>query len=177
MYEEYAYIIDLLPHGRGFRAEPLAQVVGEQYFTLLEVVLRPNVSAQLHEKVYIGKDARDKVLTIRARLSWEELSPRARLELPIVVERIVREREERFINFFNTTSAITPRMHALELVPGIGKKYMWDILRKREEVPFKSYEDLQKRTGIPNPVKLLTKRILEEIRVKENKYRLFTRAP
>jgi predicted nucleic acid-binding OB-fold protein len=34
---------------------------------------------------------------------------------------------------------------------------------------------LQKRTELPNPVKLITKRILEEL-AGESKYRLFTRA-
>jgi len=39
-YEEYAYILDLLPHGRagirpGYRAGAVVQVVGEGFFTLL----------------------------------------------------------------------------------------------------------------------------------------------
>jgi len=92
-----------------------------------------------------------------------------------VVSRIVLNRERWFVNFFNTAQAITPRMHALELIPGIGKKYMWQVIREREKKPFESFEDLQKRTQIPNPVKLLTKRILEEL-AGESKYRLFTRA-
>jgi len=81
-----------------------------------------------------------------------------------------------FINFFNTTQAITPRMHALELIPGIGKKYMWQILDERDRKPFQNLEDLQERANMPNPSKLITRRILEELGG-DSKYRLFTRAP
>ena len=91
-----------------------------------------------------------------------------------MIEKIVKNREKWFVNFFNTSQAITPRMHALELIPGIGKKYMWQILEEREKAPFKDFEDLQKRVNLPNPVKLLTRRILEEISG-ESKYNLFTR--
>jgi putative nucleotide binding protein len=66
-------------------------------------------------------------------------------------------------------------MHALELIPGIGKKYMWQVINEREKRPFESYDDLQKHTELPNPVKLVTKRVLEELSG-DSKYRLFTRA-
>jgi putative nucleotide binding protein len=65
-------------------------------------------------------------------------------------------------------------MHALELVPGIGKKYMWQLINEREKKPFESFADLQKRTELPNPVKLITKRVMEELEG-DSKYRLFTR--
>ena len=92
-----------------------------------------------------------------------------------MISLIVKDREKWFVNFFNTARAITPRMHALELVPGIGKKYMWQVINERDRKPFESFEDLQKRTELPNPVKLITKRVMEELEG-ESKYRLFTRA-
>jgi putative nucleotide binding protein len=98
------------------------------------------------------------------------------MELATVIEKIVINREQWFVNFFNTAQAITPRMHALELIPGIGKKYMWQILDERERNPFKNFEDLQQRANIPSPAKLIAKRILEELSG-ESKYRVFTRAP
>jgi putative nucleotide binding protein len=52
---------------------------------------------------------------------------------------------------------------------------MWQILDEREKSPFKSFEDLQQRANTPNPVKLIAKRVLEELGG-ESKYRLFTRA-
>jgi len=183
-YEEYAYVLDFLPHGRpgvritgraGYRAGALVQLVGEDFFTLLEALVKEGVTLKPHDRVYVGKEAREEITYIIGRIGYDELTAAAKAELPAVVSRIVLNREKWFVNFFNTAQAITPRMHALELIPGIGKKYMWQVIREREKKPFESFEDLQRRTQIPNPVKLLTKRILEEL-AGESKYRLFTRS-
>jgi putative nucleotide binding protein len=180
-YEEYAYILDYLPHGRpgarpGYRAGALVQVVGEEYFTLLEAIAKEDAALKTYDKVYVGKDAREKITYIIGRINYDELTMNAKMELPAVVEKIVLNRENWFVSFFNTAQAITPRMHALELIPGIGKKYMWQILDEREKRPFQNFDDLQQRANIPNPAKLITKRILEEL-AGESKYRLFTRVP
>lgn len=182
-FEDYVYVLDYMAHGKimgtrqAFRSEPLVQVIGENYFTLLEAVLQGSATISLHDRLYIGKDMpRDKVSHILGRVSYDELSSTAKTELPLAVEDIVTQNEERFVKFFNTAEAITPRMHSLELVPGIGKKYTWTILRAREQRPFASFEDIKNRAGLPDPHKLITRRILEELTEKEPKYRLFTRA-
>ncbi|MEM2098519.1 MAG: DUF655 domain-containing protein [Candidatus Bathyarchaeia archaeon] len=182
-YEEYAYVLDFLPHGRpgmratgraGYRAGALIQCIGEEFFTLLEALVKEGLVLKPGDRVYVGKESREEVTYIIGRVGYDELTGAAKVELPSVIDRIVLNREEWFVNFFNTARAITPRMHALELVPGIGKKYMWQVINERERRPFESYEDLQKRTELPNPVKLITKRVLEELEG-ETKYRLFTR--
>ncbi len=179
-YEERAYVLDFLPHGRpgarpGYRAGALVQVVGEEFFTLLEAVVKEGLFIKPYELVYVGKDPRDKITYILGRIGYEELTSTAKMELPGVIERIVLNRERWFVNFFNVAQAITPRMNALELIPGIGKKYMWQIINERERNPFKNFNDLQQRANIPNPAKLIAKRILEEL-TGESKYQLFTRA-
>lgn len=126
--------------------------------------------------MYVGKASREKITYIIGRIGYDELTTAAKMELATVLEKIVLNREGWFVNFFNKAQAITPRMHAIELIPGIGKKYMWQIINEREKSPFKSFDDLQRRANIPNPARLLTKRILEEL-AGESKYRLFTRAP
>ncbi|MEM2875870.1 MAG: DUF655 domain-containing protein [Candidatus Bathyarchaeia archaeon] len=177
-YEEYAYVLDFLPHGRPsrgrYRAGAVVQLIGEEYFTLLEAAVREGERLTPQERVYVGKKVRSKITYIIDRIKYEDLSTTAMSELPEVIEKILKNREEYFVNFFNTAQAITPRMHALELIPGIGKKYMWQILKEREKTPFKSFEDLQSRVNLPNPVKLLARRILEEISGR-SKYNLFTR--
>ena len=154
-YEEYAYILDFLPHGRpgvhvsgraGYRAGALVQLVGEEFFTLLEALVKEGVSLKPHDRVFVGKEARDEITYIIGRIGYEELTTAAKTELPAVINRIVLNREEWFVQFFNTARAITPRMHALELIPGIGKKYMWQVINVRERKPFESFDDLQKRT-------------------------------
>jgi putative nucleotide binding protein len=124
----------------------------------------------------VGKDSRRKITYIIGRINYDDLTSNAKMELSGTVEKIVINREKWFINFFNTAQAITPRMHSLELIPGIGKKYMWQILDERERKPFQNLDDLQERANMPNPSKLIMRRILEEL-AGESKYRLFTRAP
>jgi len=47
-------------------------------------------------------------------------------------------------------------------------------LDQRERQPFRSFEDLQERVNITDPVKLLARRVLKELS-EEEKYLLFTR--
>ena len=180
-YEEHAYVLDYLAHGRpqarpSYRAGALVQLVGEEFFTLLEATLREGLVMKPADRVYVGKDSRQEITYIIGRISYDELTSAAKTELPSVLETIVLNREAWFINFFNTARAITPRMHALELIPGIGKKYMWQIINERDRTTFQNFLDLQQRSNIPSPARLVTKRILEELSG-ESKYRLFTRAP
>jgi putative nucleotide binding protein len=183
-YEENAYVLDFLPHGKpgvrptgraGYRAGALIQCVGEEFFTILEALVKEELVLKPGDRVYVGKDSRSEVTYIIGRIGFEELTASAKSELPVVISKIVLNREKWFVNFFNTARAITPRMHALELVPGIGKKYMWQVINERQRKPFESFEDLQKRTELPNPTKLITKRVMEELEG-DSKYRLFTRA-
>jgi len=183
-YEEYALVLDFLPHGRpgirvsgraGYRAGALVQLVGEDFFTLLEALIKDGVMLKPHDRVYVGKNAREEITYIIGRISYDELTAAAKTELPTVVSGIVLNREKWFLDFFNTARAVTPRMHALELIPGIGKKYMWQVVNERDKKLFENFDDLQKRTELPNPVKLITKRVLEELSG-DSKYRLFTRA-
>jgi len=180
LYEEYAYVLDFLQYGKpgsrpGYRAGALVQIMGDGYFTLLEANVRSGVTLKAYDRVYVGKNKREEITYITGRIGYDELTTNAKMELANVIERIVLDQEERFVNFFNTAQAITPRMHALELIPGIGKKYMWQILDEREKRPYKNFEDLQSRVNIPNPAKLISKRVIEEL-AGESKYRLFTRA-
>lgn len=179
-YEEYAYILDYLPHGHPlestpiFKREPIAQVIGEVYFTLLEVVPKPGVFLVPGERVFIGRGERDKIARVRKRISYNDLTIAARDELPDIIEKIVSKYEHRFVDFFNTSSSITTRLHSLQLLPGIGRKLLWTILDERKKKPFESFEDIKRRTKIPDPKKLIVKRILMELSG-EDKYRLFVK--
>ena len=68
------------------------------------------------------------------------------------------------IEFFNKAQPLTTRMHQLELIPGLGKKHMWEIIEKRQEKPFESFADIKNRVKLmPDPEKAIVKRIIEEI--------------
>ena len=181
-FEEFARVLDFLPGGKPefgrstYRAEPMLQLIGETYFTLLEAVARYRIMLKPHERVYVGKDhQREKVRNILGRVSYSDLTSASKVELLSVVEEIVKDYEDRFVSFFNNAHPLTPRMHALELLPGIGKRYMIEILNARDKKVFESYEELQKRTGVPDPAKLVARRIVEEL-AEDAKYRIFTRS-
>ncbi len=179
--EDYAYVLDFMPYGHPddrtpiHRREPLAQVVGEQYFTLLEVSIKKGTNPLIMEKVYIGKGERDVVNRIKRRLRYDELTPTAKSELPFVLENIVNEQEERFVGFYNSAGPITTRLHQLELLPGIGKKLMWAIIEERKKGEFKSFADISERVkGLAHPEKAIVARIIDELKNPSIKYRLFT---
>ncbi|RLJ01611.1 MAG: DUF655 domain-containing protein [Candidatus Aenigmatarchaeota archaeon] len=176
MKDDWAYVLDFLPRGHpGQRKEePIAQVIGDRFFSLLEVVPKEGVELYPEDRVYIGRDNRDKVKFIRRSITVNELTAAARSELENIVEKIVEEKEKRFVEFFNKAGPITTRMHSLEVLPGVGRKHMWEILEARKEKPFESYEDLKERVPlIPNPKKMIIKRIMEELTEPNVKYPIF----
>ena len=181
LYEEYAYVLDYLQFGRPATdkprhlALPTVQVLGESYFTLLEAEVRAGAQAAFHERVYIGKDRREKINRIIGRIGFTDLTANAKAELLPVLETLITNQEGRFVSFFNNSQAITPRMHSLELLPGIGKKSMWQIINAREKKPFMSFKDIHERSSIGDPTKVIAKRILDELTGGE-KYRIFSRA-
>ncbi len=181
LYEEYAYVLDFLQYGRPVAdksrhlALPTVQVIGETYFTLLEAEVRSGAPVSLHERVYIGKDRREKINRIMGRIGYNDLTANAKAEVLSVLEELIGNQEQRFVSFFNNSQAITPRMHALELLPGIGKKSMWQIINAREKKPFTNFKDIQERTSVGDPIKVIAKRILDELTGGE-KYRIFSRA-
>jgi len=129
-------------------------------------------------RVYIGSGSRDVIDHVNRRIEYPELSNSAKLELPYQIQSIVLENEARFIRYFNEAGPITTRMHALELLPGIGKKLMWAILNERKKGAFKNFADLMERVkGLHYPEKLIAKRVEDELVDDRIKYRIFTTAP
>ena len=181
IYEDYAIVLDYLPTGRvtegrpSYKREPLIQALGEKYLTLLELIPKEGVSIKIGERLFIGKGERDKIKYVKGLISYDKLTHLARSELEEVVKKLVEENENRFVEFFNKCGPLTPRLHQLELLPGIGKKLMWEILEERKKAPFKNFEDLSQRIkSIPDPKKMIVKRILEELKG-DTKHNIFVR--
>lgn len=182
-YEDYGIVLDFLPQGHPddprpvHLREPIAQILGDTFFTLLEAVPVKDVTPALHERVFIGKDRRDKIERIKRRIGYAELTAAAKAELPIAVEKLIDDVPERFIEFFNKAAPLTTRFHQLELLPGIGKKLMWGIIEERKKHPFADFDDLEKRVrALPHPKKMVAKRIIMELEGVD-KYRVFVRPP
>jgi len=166
-FEEYAYILDYIQNGKSsivrMREGVIIHAIGEEHLTLLELLGISNEKFSIGERVYIGKDGREKIISVLGRLDYTHISQSAKNELPIVIEKIVNVNEKRFTDYFNSAQPMTPRVHSLELIPGIGKTYMKSILDERDKRKFESFSDLQIRTGLRDVTKLIAKRIYDEI--------------
>ena len=185
-YEDFAYVLDIYPSSQFRPSSPnitigrnefIVQLLGEDFFTLLEAAVSPKHKPMVGTRIYVGKDVPRSILRIIRRINYDNLTQSSKNELENAVRTIVESNEQRFVEFFNTSMPVTPRMHALELLPGIGKKIAMKILAEREREPFKSYEDLRKRVNLQDPVDLLVKRIIHELTDKEERHRLFVRDP
>lgn len=179
MKEETCIVLDFLSTGYADRRhpEPIAQAIGSSFFSLLELVPREGIELKSEEEVYIGEGKRDKVRFIRGQLEYRSLTSLAKSLLPDVVEAMVKRNEKRFIDFFNKGTIVTPRMHQFQLLPGVGKKHLMDILDERRKKPFESFAELRDRVKLfPDPIKTVVRRVLQELEGSE-KYYLFARPP
>jgi putative nucleotide binding protein len=173
--EEYAMVLDvLLDSNNSFKDNELIQAVGTNVYTLLELVPKPGVILKTGDKVYIGEGKRDEVQYIKRAILASKLSSGARSELLFALIDIIKSREDEFINFFNKAGPITIRKHSLELVSGVGKKHLSELLEERYK-PFENFEDVSKRCPyLPDPAKAVASRIIDELEGKDD-FKFFTR--
>ena len=179
--EDYGYVLDYLPSGKptDIRREPVAYLVGERFFTLLEVTVKRDAEVSVQSKLYIGKELpmRKEVERIKGRVDYNQLTSGAKNELKTAIKIIIRSREPEFVNFINKCGPVTIRQHQLELLPGVGKKHLDDIIRERESKPFESLDDISKRVPhLTNPMDIFTERIIKELSGTE-RYYMFTKPP
>lgn len=168
--DDYAIVLDFLPHGKpgDRRAEPVAQCIGDKYFNLLETVTKEDVTVKTKDRLYIGDDKREQVKYIKGRITYSELTSYAKDSLVEIITDLVSSDEKRFVDFFNKASSLTTRMHSLELLPGIGKRHLWDIINQRKVKQFESFKDVQERVAmLPDPKKMVIRRILVELEGKD----------
>ena len=176
--EENAIVLDHLEHGYPFEQAAvktaIVQALGLSHLTLLELIPKKGVILQPMQKVYIGEGKREEIHHIKGKIPAEKLTATAGNILFEAVEEIVTMQEQRFVEFFNKAQPLSMRMHQLELLPGLGKKHMWEVLNARKEKPFADFEDIRNRVKLlPDPKQLIIKRIIAEIEGKE-KYRIFS---
>lgn len=179
--EEYAVILDFLPNGypldktASFKKSPLVQAIGKTTFLLLELVPKKDVHLKSGDEVYIGSGKRDHIHHISGKLNVKKLTATAGHELEFVIKKLIETNEAKFVEFFNKAQPLSMRMHQLELLPGLGKKHMWEVVEERQGKPFTSFADIRARVKLlQNPEVLIHKRIMKELDGLE-KYHLFVK--
>lgn len=178
---ETGVVLDFLPHGRTeddrpqYEKSPLAYVLTSEEFRLLELKLENEPGVSIGDRLDVRRGSDSPIAAIRD-IEYEDLPSGAQSELDYVVEEIVADDEDRFVDFYNDAQPITLRLHQLNLLPGIGKKLRNNLLDQRDRRPFESFNDIESRvSGLHNPKEVLVERILEELREDDLKYRTFVR--
>ena len=174
-------VLDILIHGHleedkpSWAKTPIAQVLTFPDFVLYEVRVNKNSVIQVQDqKTYEEFLNEDKLRDVLKKIDYNELTSTSKALIQSILETEVLKYEEEFINFFNNSTSITPRMHALKLLPGIGQKHMWEILETRERQKFVTFQDISDRTSISAPAKLVAQRIIKELQ-RDVKYYLFSK--
>lgn len=135
-------------------------------FSLLEIIDQENYKAQ--------QMISTENMVVR-KINYNRLSAEAKKELPIAIEKIVIKNEQKFVNFFNNARPIGLRRHQLDLLPMIGIKHRMSIIEYIKKEKFKSFKDIHSIEMMPDPVKIIVNRIVDELMAgPEIKYNLFT---
>jgi putative nucleotide binding protein len=176
--ESRVLVLDYLPEGKGFgqtkQREPLLQCIGTTWFTLLEISTERRSNFTQYEEYSLTEDIeKSPIKQVKRRITTNDLTNTGYQSLEEAVLKIINRNEKRFVSFFNKAQPITNRIHSLQLIPGIGKKLMWEILAARKGMPFVSFSDIEERVKISDIRKMILNRVMQELE-EDEKHRLFT---
>lgn len=179
--ESTIIVLDYLPEGKGFgqtrQREPIVQGIGVKWFSLLEVAVERKGNYTRFSELTLPSEMKDTpVKQVKRRITTHDLTNTGYESLEEAVLQIINKNEKRFVSFFNKAQLITNRIHSLQLIPGIGKKLMWEILASRKGMPFVSFKDIEERVKISDIRKMILNRVLQELD-EDEKHRLFTASP
>ena len=175
-------ILDLLLHGHpeedkpSWSKTPIAQVLTFPDFVLYEVKCNRESEIKIQEKgLYEDFLQKNKLKEVLKKINYQDLTNTSKALIQTILEKEILNYEEEFVHFFNNSTSITPRMHSLKLLPGIGQKHMWDILNARNRQKFTTFQDISDRTSLSHPAKQLALRIIKELQREGIKYYLFSK--
>jgi len=162
-----AIVLDRLKKDIKFKQTDVIHCIGSSNFSLLEIVTSENYKIQ--EKISTEN------LIVR-RINYNRLSNVGKKELDKAIETIVTEHSDKFVNFFNNAKPIGLRRHQLDLLPMIGVKHRMAIIEHiKKKGKFTSFDDIRDIEMMPDPVKVIVNRVIDEIiGGPEIKYNLFT---
>ena len=141
-------------------------VVTEPALHVIRLRPKPNSGLQaVGARIFMGIDhsKREVVQDILGFARIRDLSNGASTELPIVIQQIIEDSPDVFVQqFFNRAGNLSLKMHAFELLSGVGSKKALEMVASRGRVGWESFAQLDEDCGI-NAAELLAKRFVSEI--------------
>ena len=141
-------------------------VVTEPALHVIRLRPKPNSGLQaVGARIFMGIDhsKREVVQDILGFARIRDLSNGASIELPIVIQQIIEDSPEVFVQqFINRAGNLSLKMHAFELLSGVGSKKALEMVASRGRVGWESFAQLNEDCGI-NAAELLAKRFVSEI--------------
>ena len=141
-------------------------VVTEPALHVIRLRPKPNSGLQaVGSRIFMGIDhsKREVVQDILGFARIRDLSNGASNELPIVIQQIIEDSPDVFVQqFFNRAGNLSLKMHAFELLSGVGSKKALEMVASRGRVGWESFAQLDEDCGI-NAAELLAKRFVSEI--------------
>lgn len=141
-------------------------VVTEPALHVIRLRPKPNSGLQaVGARIFMGIDhsKREVVQDILGFARIRDLSNGASTELPIVIQQIIEDSPDVFVQqFFNRAGNLSLKMHAFELLSGVGSKKALEMVASRGRVGWESFAQLDEDCGI-NASELLAKRFVSEI--------------
>ena len=130
--------------------------------------LRPKPGAEVQmvgNRIYMGIDhsQREVVQDVLGFARIRDLSNAASTELPIVIQQMIEDAPEVFIQlFFTREGNISLKMHAFEMLSVVGIKKAMEMVASRGRVGWENFAQLNEDCNI-NAAELLAKRFVSEI--------------
>lgn len=116
-------------------------------------------------RLYMGVDhsQRDIVSDVLGFARIRDLSATTNFQLPVIIQQYIEDSPEVFIQqFFNRAGNLSLKMHAFELLQGVGNKKAQEMVQARGRTGWNDFASLNEVCGI-NASELLAKRFVSEI--------------
>ena len=165
--EEWARVLDHSGSGVMF-------ALTENRLHLVRLRERPGVANQdVVARVYFGADLskREIVAEPLGLTRFRDMPNRAQSDIAEVIAEVIKDLPEAYLSFYNRAGNLSLKMHAFELLQGVGPRKAREMVEARGRKGWSDLAALDEACGI-NSAELLAERMAEEISDKKLEPRL-----
>ena len=110
----------------------------------------------------MDKSKRDVVSDVLGIIRFRDLTSGAQMNLTDILTSIISDFPEKFVSFYNRAGNLSLKMHAFEMLSGIGNKKAMEMVESRGRKGWATLEEIDSACNI-NAAKLLAERFYQEL--------------